>query len=191
MDEDLVNKLFQLERFDKDIYPRSLNIGFCGDKRGLTPATGLTLAQWVIGHQHMIDRVHVMSDEGGNHSFFEMVDLHAYHATVYAYPPKKVAMQFPRAKIQPRDNPLKQHDAIVDACDILIVATDRSWPEYEQDLCWRAARRAERQGKQVICVYPQGVIGPEPWKFDIPEQPKPDTKLIEKAIKIAQGDEEE
>jgi hypothetical protein len=190
MDKGLEERLWILERFAKDMYPRSLNIGFCGDKRGLTPVTGLTLAQWIIGHQHMIDQVHIMSDEGGNQSIFDMVDLHAHHADVYAYPPKKVAMHFPMSKVQPANNPLRQHDAIVDACEVLIVATDRKWPEFEQDLCWRAARRAEKQGKTVICIYPQGVIGPEPWKFEVPEQAAPDPSLIAKAIKIAKEEEE-
>ena len=187
MEKDLIDRLWMLERFAKEIYPNSLNIGFVGDKRGLTPVTGLTLAQWVIGHQYMIDTVHIMSDEGGNHSFFDMVDLHAHHATVYAYPPKKVAMNFAMAKVMPAANPMAQHDAIVDACDILIVATDRHWPQYEGDLCWRAARRAERQNKIVLCVYPQGVIGPEPWKFDVPEQPG--EKMLRLA-KESRGEEE-
>ena len=189
MDKSIEDELWKLTRISKDVHPRTLNIGFVGDKRGLTPTTGLTLAQWIISHQYMLDVVHVMSDEGGNHSFFDMVDLHAHHAKVYAYPPKKVAMHYRKATVMAPANPMRQHDAIADECDVLLVATDRQWSEDSSDLCWRAARRAEKQGKVVICFYPQGIIGPEPWKFDIPEQPA--ELMARMARESREGDKEE
>lgn len=193
MDKDVEGQLFALERLPPGLHHRTLNVGFVGDKRGMTPATGLILTEWVICHQHMLREVHIMSDEGSNFAFFGMVDLHAYHAKVNAYPPKKTAMQFPGAKIHKAGGVLKQYDKIVDECDVLLVATDRDHEKFPDDPCWRAARRAERKEKPVVCFYPQAVVGPTPWNFTLPEQPGPapiPDSLIEKARRIAAGEEE-
>ena len=193
LDENVEGQLFLLERLPPGLHHKTLDVGFVGDKRGMTPATGLILTEWVICHQWMFREAHIMNDEGANYAFFGMVDLHSYHAQVHAYPPKKTAMQFPRATIHKAGGVLKQYDRIVDACNVLLVATDRDYEEFPNDPCWRAARRAERQDKTVICFYPQAVVGPSPWNFELPEQPGPipiPHSLIEKAKRIAGAEEE-
>lgn len=141
------------------------DIGFTGTQRGMTDEQRRSFGELVWDMQYKIDEFHHGSCVGSDIEAAGLVHFYT-SARIVAHPgtdangesPKYVRDKYVTEILEPRPYLIRNHN-IVDTVDRLI-ATPKENEEVLRSGTWATIRYAEKRGKPVDIIYPDGrVVG--------------------------------